>query len=186
VSTTVVLEDVTLQFHHIIGFIHANQIGALAALLDLVVLIIGFAMTFSRIGKLEKASQQARMAAERLQDQILKMNAVQELGGAISTIEDMRRLPHLAPMPVLPDRYASLKQDLIAIRGRISDLTDRQRSTIQGAIQQISNVEEQVQHAMTNGGTPALNRINEVISKQVDQLAHVLSELKSQIDRPGR
>jgi phosphoglycerate-specific signal transduction histidine kinase len=149
-------------------------------------MIAGFGLTFWRIAKLERASEKARRAADRLHEQILKMNAVYELRGAIATMDDMRRLPHLAPAPLMPEKYASLKQDLIAIRGRISDLTDRQRSAIQGAIQQISNVEEQVHNAIASGNAPALHRINEIISKQVDQLGGLLAELKNQIDRPGR
>lgn len=173
----------------------------------IILMIVGFALTFFRIRKLEKASiqsrigmqrlqdqvqglesasEQARLASEHLRDQILKMNAVRELGGAITTIDEMRRSPHLSPVQLLPDRYSSLKQELIAIRGRIPDLTEQQRSTIQGAIQQISNVEEQIHNAVANGNAPALHRINEVISKQVDHLSEILSDLKSQIDQPGR
>jgi phage shock protein A len=172
----------------------------------IILTLVGFALTFWRIRKLEKASVQARIGAQRLQDQIqglesasaqariasehlrdqiLKMNAVRDLGGAITTIDDMRRSPHLTPVQLLPDRYSSLKQELIALRGRIPDLSDQQRSTIQGAIQQISNVEEQIHNAVANGNAPALHRINEIIAKQVDHLSEILSDLKSQIDKPG-
>ncbi len=163
-----------------------HQIWVLASLVELLVLIGGFALTFWRIGKLERASEQARSAAQRLQDQIVKLMAVQELGGAISTIDDLRRSTCLTPVPVLPDRYASLKQDLIAIRGRIPDLTDQQRSKIQGAIQQLTNVQEHVYDAMANGKAPALHRVSEIISRQVDELGRILADLKDQIDRPGR
>ena len=152
----------------------------------IVIMIAGFVLTLWRLAKLERSSELARKAADRLHDQILKMNAVHELRGAIATMDDMRRLPHLAPAPVVPEKYASLKQDLIAIRGRISDLTDRQRSAIQGAIQQISNVEEQIHNAIAHGNAPALHRINEIISRQVDQLGGILAELKNQIERPGQ
>jgi hypothetical protein len=183
------------------GYVELTVIAAI------VIMLVGFAISFWRLRKLERASLQARIGSERLQDQIqklqsasdqariaaehlrdqiLKMNAVQELDGAISNMEDIRRLPHLAQGPVLPEKYDSLKQELIAIRGRIPDLTDQQRSRIQGAIQQITNVENHVYDAIANGKAPALHRVNEIISKQVDQLGQILADLRTQIDRPER
>jgi hypothetical protein len=77
-----------------------------------------------------------------------------------------------------------LRRDLIAIRGRTPNLTDDQRSNIQGAIQQLSNIERQVENAMA-GATdiPLVHRINDIISKQIDRLAVLLVDLQSEIDR---
>lgn len=159
-----------------------GHILEIACIVGLVLIVVGFVLVLSRLRKLEIAAERARAAAERVQEQFLQMNALAGLGGAIGTLDDMKRMH----APMLPDKYASLKQELIAVRSRIPNLTDQQRSTIQGAIQQITNIEEQVGTAAANGGAPALHRINPVITRQVDQLSEILADLKSQIDRPGR
>jgi len=155
-------------------------------LLALLVAIVGFALTLWRIRKSQTASEQARKAAESVREQILQMNAIQGLNDSIRALEDIRRLHRLAAAawPALPDRYTSLKRALIAIRQRTPNLTEDQRSNIQGAIQQLSNVERQVENAMAGGtDVPSVNRINDIISKQIDRLAVLLVDLQSEIDR---
>ena len=158
------------------------QLGDLASLLALLITIIGFAVALWRIRKSETASEQARRAAESVREQILQMNAFQGVGGAIRILEDIRRLHRLDAWPVLPDRCTSLKQELLAIKGRTPMLTDDQRSTIQGVIQQVSLIERKAEDAI-GGDKPAVNRINYIVTKQIDELASLLVELQNEIER---
>jgi len=153
-------------------------------LLALLVAIVGFALTLWRIRKSQTASEQARKAAESVREQILQMNAIQGLNDVMRALEDIRRLHRPEAWPALPDRYTSLKRDLIAIRGRTPNLTEDQRSNIQGAIQQLSNIERQVENAIAGAtGVPSVNRINDIISRQIDRLAVLLVDLQNEIDR---
>ena len=112
------------------------------------------------------------------------MNAIQGLNDVMRALEDIRRLHRLQAWSALPDRYTSLRRDLIAIRGRTPNLTEDQRSNIQGAIQQLSNIERQVENAMAGGAdVPSVNRINDIVSRQIDRLAVLLVDLQSEIDR---
>jgi hypothetical protein len=153
-------------------------------LLALLITIVGFAFTLWRLRKSQTASEQARRAAESVREQILQMNAIQGLNDVMRALEDIRRLHRLQAWSALPDRYTSLRRDLIAIRGRTPNLTEDQRSNIQGAIQQLSNIERQVENAMAGAtNVPSVNRINDIISKQIDRLAVLLVDLQSEIDR---
>jgi hypothetical protein len=113
------------------------------------------------------------------------MNAVQGLNYAMRALalEDIRRLHRLEAWPALPDRYTSLRRDLIAIRGRTPKFTKDQKESIQAAIQQLSNIEKQVEKAMGGSVPLDVHRINEVVSKQIDRLALVLVDLQNEIDQ---
>jgi hypothetical protein len=148
----------------------------------LVITIIGFALALWRIRKSQTAAEQARNIAESVRDQILQMNAVQELHTAIRNLEDLRRLHRSKAWSSLPDRYTSLRMELIAIRGRTPTLTTEQRSSIQSAIQQLSNLEDEIENAIAENRDPA-PRLIITVSKQIDRLAILLVELQNQIDR---
>jgi hypothetical protein len=158
----------------------------IACIVGLLIVIVGFGLVLWRIRKLEMASEGARKAAETIHEQFLRISAMGGLGSAINNLEQLKRSRLVGSGAVAPDQYASLKHDLIAVRGRMTNLTDQQRSTIQGAIQQISNIEEHVTNAAANGDAMALHRVNLVISRQVDRLADILAELRNKIDLPRR
>jgi len=174
----------TSRFQDFLDLVDAYQLGDLASLLALLITIVGFGLALWRIWRSEKASELARRAAESVREQILQMSAVQSLDDVIRTLEDIRRLHRLQAWPVLPDRYTWLKRELMAIRGRTPNLTNEQRSTIQGTIFQVSTIERDVETAMTGADAPAVNRINDIISQQIDELTSLLVELQKEIERP--
>jgi hypothetical protein len=108
------------------------------------------------------------------------MNAIQELNGAIRTLEDIRRLHRIKAWEVLPDRYTALRLSLIALRGRTPSLSDQQRSGIQATIQQLSNLEQEVENAMAHGDAPRVHINN--VSTRIDRLAVLLVELQNELN----
>ena len=167
----------------LLNVVERYHLGDIASVLGLLITIGGFTLALWRIRKSQSASEQALEAAEGVREQILQMNAIQGVNVAIRTLEDIRRLHRLKAWPVLPDRYTSLKQELISIRGRTPSLTESQRSEIQGAIQQLSTIERQVESTMAGADEPDIDRINDIISRQIDRLAQVLVELQNEIER---
>jgi hypothetical protein len=109
------------------------------------------------------------------------MNAIQELNDAIRSLQDIRRLHRYQVWELLPDRYASLRQDLIAIKGRTPSLTQSHKDSIQGAIQQLSIMEGQVESAIAGQGAPQVQQINKAVSRQIDRLAILLVELQNDV-----
>jgi hypothetical protein len=83
---------------------------------------------------------------------------------------------------VLPDHYSSLKRNLIAIRGRTPNLSEPKRTEIQAAIQQLSINERQVERAISGANPPATDRLNEIISRQIDRLAVLLVDLQNEVE----
>jgi hypothetical protein len=170
-----------MGFQQFLGVVRCYQLGDIASLVGLLISIGGFGLAFGRIRKLQTASEQARAAAEGVREQILQMNAIQGLNVSIRTLEDIRRLHRLKAWPALPDRYTSLKQELFAIRGRTRSLSEDQRSNIQAVITQLSTIERQVESTMAGGNPPDIDRMNDVISRQIDRLAVLLVEMQNEI-----
>lgn len=163
-------------FHQFLCLVSYYRLGDIASLLGLLITILGFALALWRIWKLQDASDAVR-------DQLLVMNAFQGLSAAIKTLEDIRRLHRLKAWSVLPDRYTLLRKELITIIGRTPSLADEQRTSIQVAIQQLLIMERQVERTIAGAAEPEVNRMNDVISKQLDRLAVLVVELQNEIDR---
>jgi hypothetical protein len=108
---------------------------------------------------------------------------VQGLNDVIRVLEDIRRLHRLQAWAALPDRYTSLKRDLIGIRTRTPSFTPAQRSTLQAAIQQLSNIETQVENVIGGSDAPNVPRMNQIIARQIDRLVEILVELQEGIER---
>ena len=160
-----------------------DLIGDVASVVGLLVTVGGFWLALRQIRKSRSASEQAREAAESVRGQILKMNAIQDINAATKAFEEIRRLHRFKAWDALPDRYTSLKQQLIAIKGRTPNLSDTQKEQIQAAIQQVSNIEREVETAISGSDEPDVNRVNAIISKQIDRLAHLLVEVQNEIER---
>jgi hypothetical protein len=118
-----------------------DLIGDVASIVGLLVTVGGFWLALRQIRKSRSASEQARDVAESVRGQILQMNAIQEINAASKAFEEIRRLHKWKSWDALPDRYTALKQLLISIKERTPNLSDAQKAQIQGAIQQISNLE---------------------------------------------
>lgn len=110
------------------------------------------------------------------------MDSVADCSSAIAVLEEVRRLHRTEAWPVLLDRYSTLKKTLVAIRSSNSQLSIESKSRLQSAIQHLTTMENRVETALSkNRDKPDVARLNRVISKQIEALAEVLSEIRSQI-----
>jgi phosphoglycerate-specific signal transduction histidine kinase len=149
-----------------------------------VVTLVGFGIAIHQIRATKTASEQAKEVAEGVRNQILQMNAVRGLDAAIKAFEIIRKLHRAESWDALPELYTSLKHELIAIKVRTPNMSDAHRTQLQNAIQQISNMEKQVEGTIGGGSTPEVDRMNNVVSRQMDRLGQVIVELQIAIERP--
>jgi hypothetical protein len=159
------------------------ELGDIASIVGLFITIGGFGIALWQIQKSKSASEQARQVAESVRAQILQMNAIQDISAASKAFEDIRRLHRQRAWEALPDRYTSLKQLLISIKGRTPNLSNAQKAQIQGAVQQVSNIEAQVEIAIGGKDEPEVQRINQIVSRQIDRLADLLVDVQNEIER---
>jgi hypothetical protein len=158
-------------------FLH--HFGDPASIGDLVLSAIGFALTIFAVFKAKTAAQSAAIAANATRNSIRLMNTVVDFAAAISTLEEIKRLHRANQWPVLPDRYAALRKILVTLRASNSRLNTSQRSAIQNALVNLSELEASVERNLTepSGLKPA--KFNAVISRDIDKLIAALEELKS-------
>lgn len=150
------------------------KLGDLAGLLSLIVAVVGFAITIYQ-------TVRSRHASEQVRDHVLQLSATHGLGGAIRELGDIRRLHRISVWEIMPDRYTSVRLQLLAIKRGTPGLTTDQQSEIQAAVQQIAIIERDVERAMTRRTTPDVDKLNFVVSKQIDRLAVLQADVQSML-----
>lgn len=79
----------------------------------------------------------------------------------------------------MPDRYTAVRLQLLAIKKMTPGLTTDQQSEIQAAVQQVAIMERDVERAMIRNIDPSVDKLNVVVSKQIDRLAVLQAELQN-------
>jgi hypothetical protein len=153
--------------------------GNIASLLGLVVSVAGFAWTLVAVRNAKRVAEGAKAAAEKARADILEANSMVELASAVTAMEEIKRLHRQGAWPLLPDRYASLREALATIRTMRPTMSDEHQSVFQGAIQQLRDIEDKVERALATQQQPRnVPALNKVISLQIDKLAEVLAVMR--------
>ncbi len=156
-------------------FNNTYRAGDIASVLGLMITMVGFAATLYQVTR-------SRQAAEEARDHVLELNAVHGLSAAIRAFEDIRRLHRSEAWGALPDRYTSLRLELVAIRQRTPGLSAEHQKSIQGVVQQLSTMERQVERILEGTSEPEIARLNSVVTRQIDRLGNLLVELQKKIE----
>ncbi len=97
-------------------------------------------------------------------------------------MEEIKRLHRAAAWEILPDRYSTLKRLLISIRSVNVSMTDDQKSALQSAILNFSEIERKVERALAlKTDLPKVDKLNTVVSLQLDKISEVLGTIKQEI-----
>ena len=147
--------------------------------IDLLLGIVGFGLTFWGIWRSKTAAEIAEKAAERARDAIIRTDTIALISAAVTAMDEIKRLHRVPAWQILPDRYSQLRKLLISVRGANANLQPDYASVLQGAIQQFSTMEDEVERALTsNRAPPNQARLNRIVSTQGDNLLHVFSSVR--------
>jgi hypothetical protein len=153
--------------------------GNIASVLGLIVSLAGFALTLVAVAKAKSAAAGAQAAAEHARADVLKSNSMVDLASAVTAMEEIKRLHRQGAWPLLPDRYASLREALSSIRVTRPAMSDEHKAVFQGAIQQLRDIEDKVERALAAQQAPRnVPTLNRIISLQVDKLSEVLAAMR--------
>ena len=156
--------------------------GDVASVAGLVASIIGFILTIRVARHAEDAAQQANTAATAAKRSIMAANALVDFASAMAIMEEIRRLQREGAWRILPDRYAALKQALMALRSEHPSLTDAQQTAIQASLMQVREIEQKVERALEQKADPSgVAKMNGVISGEIEKISEVLVSLKREI-----
>jgi hypothetical protein len=160
-----------------------EQWGNLASVLGLLVGLIGFSLTIWNVVKSKKAAQTAKEAVDEVRERIRAFNTVADLAQAVAILEEIKRLQRARQWRVVLDRYATLRKYIIQIGVQHPLLTPERRSVLTGTTRQLLEIEKGLEKDVDRddcANTDAA-KLNQVISRQVDQVFRVLTELQQEM-----
>jgi len=161
----------------LIKFIVDNHIGDISSILGILIAIIGFWITIISVRRAKKISQQVR-------EDIAKVNTIEEFSAALMTMNEIKTLNREGNYSILPDKCSALRKSLISIKKTTPNLSGSHEDSLQNAILHFSDLEKKVERHLANKDTTIdVPRINQLISKQVDNLNEILIEIKTMIGR---
>jgi hypothetical protein len=155
-------------------------IADVSSLVGLAITIVGFIVTVYNVRKSKAAAERAEEAARNARSNLLRVDSIAGISGVITGLEDIQRFNRLGSWHGTPERYALQRRTLVSIRSGNMALTDAQRSTLQSVIQQLLLLETQIEGHLAAPAAQSLDvpKVNGVISKHVDNLTQLLSELR--------
>ncbi len=156
-----------------------HQLGDLASVIGLAVGLVGFGFTIFLVLRSSSAAQAAREAADNARDAAIRTAGIVDFSAIIATMTEIKQHHRSGAWPVLPDKYSSVRGDLVAIKTSHPNLAEKDRTTIQGAIGHFSGFERTVEKALADAGDPPkVPRLNAVVSAEIDKLIEILERLK--------
>jgi hypothetical protein len=159
-----------------------SQYADWASLIGLVISLIGFASAIIGIWKTKSAAEQAKVAAERTNENFQTLDTVSNVSRAITILEELKRLHRTQAWDLCIDRYNEVRNLLIALRSSGTIGEERSISRLQGAIQRMLDLEKQVGAAMANENeAPQIERINEQMSMMSGTLVEIRTELHKRV-----
>jgi hypothetical protein len=129
--------------------------------------------------KSKNAAQRAEEASRQTRESIRLLDTVVDFSAAIAILEEIKRAHRQEQWVLLPDRYAAIRKLLILLRASNAELSNSQKSVIQGALTNLSDIERAVERGLVNPASLKPARFNAVLSTDVDNLLTVLAELKA-------
>jgi hypothetical protein len=119
---------------------------------------------------------------QKVREDIKRVNAVVEFATVLAVMEEIRRLHRASAWHPLLDRYAILKNLLVSIRTANNDMPDQYKASIQGALTQLTVMENQVERFIASQqNAPDVPKLNAVVSKQIDSLREILVDIQNNI-----
>lgn len=162
----------------LLNWVEANRIGDLSGVAGILISVVGFAVTLRGVIKSKSAAQRAEEAAKSTRNSIRLLNTIVDFSAAIATLEEVKRLHRSNQWSLLPDRYAALRRILVVLRTAEITLNPDQSAVLQNALSDLSAMEEAVERFLEGSSTPKAAKFNAVISRDIDQLIAVLTELQ--------
>ncbi len=167
-------------FPLILGWLHRYDLASTwADASGFIVGIVGFAITIVGVWKSKNAAIAAQQAAQAAKESIRLFDAIQDFSTAIAILEEIKRVQRGNGISdALPDRYASIRKQLITLRGSSVLLTEDHKAVIQNAIANLSTMENLIEKALETKGAFPIAKYNSLISADIDKLVEVFTFLK--------
>ena len=153
--------------------------GDSASIAGLLVSILGFVVTIAAVLRSKSAANQAADAANKTKELLIRSATIADFSAAVVSMQEIKRLHRAKAWAVLPDRYAALRERLIAIRSSNPEMNHSYLAAIRGAEERFADLERRVDKALAEDvAPPHTSKFNDIVSAELDKLHEVLTALK--------
>lgn len=166
------------MWSNFLAWLRDNQIGDLTGLIGLVLSLFGFAVTLVGVYRSKTAAERAERAARSARESIRLFETVVDFSGVITMLEDIKRGHRQEQWPQLLDRYAAIRKLLVTLKAANVDLSVEQRSEIQLALTNISDIESTVESGLSDPEGLRFEHFNQIVSQDIDRLQSILVAIK--------
>ena len=126
----------------------------------------------------------SREAVEKIRKNLSQFDTVSEISATAKILEEMMRLSRKGAWELMPDRCATVRTSLIAIRSGNPDFPSQLQKWLQSAVTQFKSIENQIESVVAGEDLPpAVPLFNARISEMKDHLNEILFHAKAKIGR---
>jgi hypothetical protein len=167
----------------VLEWIATYRINEYSDFLGLIVTVVGFALTLWNVWKSRSIATQALLVANKVRDDLRKVEIVAEFSTAVAAMEEIKRLHRKGEIDALPERYSALRRSLITMRDATILLSNEDQTLLQGAISQFAGFERKIEKALVSDSTAKIDfaKMNRVVSTLVDEIHAVVVRMKTAI-----
>jgi hypothetical protein len=154
--------------------------GDTASVVGLFLGVIGFAITIWAALRSKTAAEAAAAAALQAKSKILKQGTLFNFSTALAAMDDIVRLNREKEWEACLDRHSQLDRILVELNTGIENLSLDQQAKIQGCLQQLKTIENQIEGHFSSGKPePDISRLNRVVKNQITILHGIAVTLKT-------
>ncbi|MFD0738872.1 hypothetical protein ACFQZQ_06215 [Lysobacter koreensis] len=166
----------------LLEWVAKHRLNEYSDVLGLLITIVGFAATLWAVWRSRRVAAQALAVANKVRDDLRKVETVAEFSSAMTAMEEVKRLHRKGDLDPLPERYSALRRSLISLRASSQLLTDGEQSVLQSAITQFAGFERRIEKALTSESAKVdFAKMNRIVSSSMDQIHAVLIRIKTAI-----
>lgn len=155
-----------------------SAVGTAITLLGFAITIYQLYLTKAEAGMATTAARLAENAANKAVDELRRFEAVVDFTSVISVMQEVRRLQRDRVWAALPERYSEARSLLISARQAAKDLSDAQRTKIQGAIVDFRDMETLIQTANGEFNELPADEMTKRLLENIDEIIDIFHEIR--------
>ena len=164
--------------------------GNLLNIVGIILTVIGFWVTIRSSWKARDAAELAQREVAKVRNDLRRVSTVADFSQALALVDDIKRLHRDGEWPTLLDKYSTLKSLIITIRSTYTGFSDDQKTNMQSAVTQLTNMENQLDKFLmrqksladqSKNEPPNVARLNSILIKHADRFREILVQIQNDI-----
>ncbi len=159
-----------------------SEIANWSSIIGLFFGLVAFIIAIAQLERTRKAATAAKNAVEDFDIKVRRLYSSTDLARALQAFEELKRLIYDQNFDRVPERIASIQEQLIAVRASAPNLSDAERQILQGVIANLEMLEIETLkrfHSLQQKNLQVHSVIVDEILPDVGKLRQILVNLKT-------